>query len=141
MSNGEPAWSRELLDAPHDAADKAGRVQRMFNRIAPRYELINSLFSAGRDAVWRRRAVELAAVREDDDVLDVGCGTGDFARAFLSAGARLVVGCDFAHEMLIRAAGCQGGMGKRSEERAKLARANTEADTGKQVCPCHPSAR
>jgi demethylmenaquinone methyltransferase/2-methoxy-6-polyprenyl-1,4-benzoquinol methylase len=72
----------------------------MFNAIAPRYELINSLFSMGRDAYWRRRAVQLAAVRPDDLVLDIACGTGDFARAFCEAGPRGVVGCDFAHEML-----------------------------------------
>jgi len=76
----------------------------MFNAIAPRYELVNSVFSAGRDAYWRHRAVELAAVQSDDEVLDLASGTGDFARAFASARPRRVVGCDFAHEMLIRAA-------------------------------------
>lgn len=103
-SNGS-AWTPEALAAPHEARDKAGRVRRMFGAIAPRYELINSLFSAGRDAYWRRRAVQLAEVRPDDEVLDIACGTGDFARAFSKAGPRAVVGCDFAHEMLARAAG------------------------------------
>jgi len=101
----EPVWTPDLLQAPHEAADKAPRVRRMFNAIAPRYELVNSLFSAGRDAYWRRRAVALAQVRAVDDVVDIACGTGDFARAFSQAGARRVVGCDFAHEMLIRAVG------------------------------------
>ncbi len=99
----EPVWSRGLLASPHAAPDKASRVRRMFNSIAPRYELVNSLFSAGRDAYWRRKAVELAKVQGDDEVLDLACGTGDFARAFGRAGPRRVVGCDFAHEMLIRA--------------------------------------
>lgn len=101
----QPVWSRENLNTPHDAADKAPRVRRMFNAIAPRYELVNTLFSGGRDAYWRRQAVKLAGVRADDEVLDVACGTGDFARAFSLARPRRVVGCDFAHEMLIRAAG------------------------------------
>lgn len=100
----EPVWTPDLLQSPHEAADKAPRVRRMFNAIAPRYELVNTLFSAGRDAYWRRKAVELAKVRADDEVLDIACGTGDFARAFTQAGPRSVVGCDFAHEMLIRAA-------------------------------------
>jgi len=100
----EPAWTPELLQSPHEDADKAPRVRRMFNAIAPRYELVNTLFSAGRDAYWRRRAVELAEVRGDDDVLDIACGTGDFARAFAEARPRRVVGCDFANQMLIRAA-------------------------------------
>ncbi|MEK6799905.1 MAG: ubiquinone/menaquinone biosynthesis methyltransferase [Planctomycetota bacterium] len=100
-----PAWTDDLLASPHEAADKASRVRAMFNAIAPRYELVNTVFSAGRDASWRRHAVQLAGVRPDDDVLDVACGTGDFARAFLRGGARSVTGCDFAHEMLLRAAG------------------------------------
>ena len=101
----KPVWTPELLQSPHESADKAPRVRRMFNAIAPRYELVNSLFSAGRDAYWRRRAVQFAQVRADDEVLDIACGTGDFARAFSQAGPRRVVGCDFAHQMLIRAAG------------------------------------
>ncbi len=155
MPHTEPAWTPELLDAPHDVPDKAGRVRRMFNGIAQRYELINSLFSMGRDASWRRRAVELAGACNDDQVLDIGCGTGDFARAFASAGAKTVIGCDFAHEMLVRAAGSKAratprkpkpadqlsGMTKRSEERAKLARALMQEGMGKQVCPCRPTAR
>lgn len=100
----ERIWTDDLLGSPHGAPDKSSRVRRMFNAIAPRYELINSLFSFRQDAYWRRRAVELADVRADDDVLDVACGTGDFARAFCQGGPRRVVGCDFAHEMLIRAA-------------------------------------
>ncbi|MDO8630381.1 MAG: class I SAM-dependent methyltransferase, partial [Phycisphaerales bacterium] len=100
----ERIWTDELLGSPHGAPDKSSRVRRMFNAIAPRYELINSLFSFRQDAYWRRRAVQLAALRGGDDVLDVACGTGDFARAFSQARPRRVVGCDFAHEMLIRAA-------------------------------------
>lgn len=105
MFNSEPAWTAELLQSPHTAPDKASRVRCMFNAIAPRYELINSLFSVGCDKSWRRRSVQLARVRADDRVLDVACGTGDFARSFARAGSRLVVGCDFAHEMLRRATG------------------------------------
>lgn len=105
----QPAWTADLLDAPHEAPDKSVRVRRMFNSIARRYELVNSLTSAGRDRAWRRRAVRLAAVRSDDAVIDVACGTGDFARAFSIAGAGLVVGCDFAREMLTLAVGRSDG--------------------------------
>ncbi len=105
MASDEPVWKAELLRAPHEAPDKAARVRRMFNGIAPRYELVNSLFSVGLDSAWRRKAVQLAAVCKDDVCLDVACGTGDFARSFASAGVRAVVGCDFAHRMLMRAVG------------------------------------
>lgn len=103
MVQSPQIWTDDLLNAPHEVTDKAGRVRSMFNAIAPRYELVNTVFSAGRDAAWRRKAVQLAAVRPDDVVADIACGTGDFARAFMFAGAGRVVGCDFAHEMLVHA--------------------------------------
>lgn len=98
-------WTEESLAAPHTAVDKARRVQGMFNAIARSYERINRLFSFGRDATWRRDTVRLAKVTATDVVLDVACGTGDMARAVRRAGAWLVVGCDFAHEMLKLAVG------------------------------------
>lgn len=103
MSEG-PVWTDDLLRDPHGVADKASRVRSMFNSIAPRYERTNTVCSAGRDAAWRRTAVQLAEITRDDDVLDIACGTGDFVRAFERSGPRSVVGCDFAHEMLLRAA-------------------------------------
>jgi len=96
-------WPDEILTAPHDVRDKAARVRSMFNAIAPRYELVNTVFSGRRDAAWRRRAVELADVRSDDVVLDVACGTGDLSRALARLRPAMVVGCDFAWEMLVRA--------------------------------------
>jgi len=104
MTQDERGWTAGLLHEPHGARDKADRVQHMFNAIAPRYELVNRLFSLGRDRSWRRRAVRMAKVRTDDDVLDIACGTGDFARSFAAAAPRSVVGCDFAKEMLALAA-------------------------------------
>jgi len=109
MRKSESAWTAELLQSPHTAPDKASRVRRMFNAIAPRYEFVNSLFSVGCDRSWRRRAVQLARVRTEDRVLDIACGTGDFARSFARAGIPLVVGSDFAHEMLRRATGRDRG--------------------------------
>lgn len=99
----QPAWTADLLHAPHDAPDKASRVRTMFNAIAPRYELVNALCSGGRDAAWRRKTIRLAGVTAEDDVLDVATGTGDLARAFAKVGPRSIVGTDFAHEMLSRA--------------------------------------
>lgn len=103
MANVPQVWMREALDAPHDQPDKARRVRQMFEEIAPRYQLVNTVFSGGRDAYWRRKTVELASVRDDDDVLDIACGTGGLARAFAKAAPRSVTGVDFAHRMLLRA--------------------------------------
>jgi demethylmenaquinone methyltransferase/2-methoxy-6-polyprenyl-1,4-benzoquinol methylase len=101
----QPIWDDNRLASVHAQADKAVRVRRMFDAIAPTYELVNSLFSAGRDRAWRKKAVRLARVREGDAVLDIACGTGDFLRAFgrWAAGATRLVGTDFSHRMLKQA--------------------------------------
>lgn len=95
-----PVWDNGRLADPHGQPDKAARVRAMFDEIAPTYERVNRVLSAGRDAYWRRRAVEMASIQAADHVLDLACGTGDFARAFAAASPELVVGCDFAERML-----------------------------------------
>ena len=99
-------WDARALRSPHTQVDKATRIRRMFSAIAPTYELVNRVFSVGQDAVWRRRAVELASVARDDCILDLGCGTGSLLRAFAAAAdsPRHLVGGDFARAMLTRAA-------------------------------------
>ena len=99
---GPVLWSGRRLRDPHSVGDKALRVREMFDRIAPTYQRVNRLASAGRDAVWRRALVDMATVRCADRVLDVACGTGDLAGVFREAGAGEVVGLDFAREMLLR---------------------------------------
>ncbi len=80
-----------------------GRIARMFDRIAPTYDLLNHLLSAGVDRAWRRRAVAALAPGSHDRVLDVCTGTGDLALALLDAGAGTVEGCDFSEAMIGRA--------------------------------------
>jgi len=95
------AWSTgDLAGNPHEVADKADRVERMFASIAHRYDLNNRLHSLWRDQAWRRAAVALADVRTEDDVLDMACGTGDLAVKLAEAGAQTVVGMDFTEAML-----------------------------------------
>jgi len=100
-------WDTARLADPHAQPDKADRVRQMFDAIAPTYELVNTVASGARDARWRREMVRLAAVRSDDVLLDVACGTGDVARVFAAAQPRpaRVIGLDFAGAMLARAAG------------------------------------
>ncbi len=74
----------------------------MFDDIAPTYERVNTLASAGRDRGWRRETVRLAEVTPADRVLDIACGTGDLAEAFARAGIERIVGIDFASQMLLR---------------------------------------
>jgi demethylmenaquinone methyltransferase / 2-methoxy-6-polyprenyl-1,4-benzoquinol methylase len=77
-------------------------VRTMFDRIAPVYDAMNHVMTAGLDIRWRRLAAE-AAVRPGDRVLDAACGTGDLAIADLKAGAGRVTGLDFSPKMLERA--------------------------------------
>lgn len=83
-------------------ADRARYVRAMFASIAPRYDVMNALMTAGRHRAWRRLAAR-ALVRPGDRVVDVGCGTGDLAFALAEAGAGAVLGVDFAAPMVARA--------------------------------------
>jgi demethylmenaquinone methyltransferase/2-methoxy-6-polyprenyl-1,4-benzoquinol methylase len=77
-------------------------VRGMFSRIARSYDLLNTVLSAGLDRYWRRRTVELMAIKPGDSVLDVACGTG----MLLLEEARVVglgghiTGADFCPPML-----------------------------------------
>ncbi len=93
-------WGTAELDRPHDQPDKAERVRQMFDHIAPTYERINALASAGQDRRWRRATVRLAGVRPGDRVLDIACGTGDLVRSFSRTRPAAIVGLDFAGGML-----------------------------------------
>jgi demethylmenaquinone methyltransferase / 2-methoxy-6-polyprenyl-1,4-benzoquinol methylase len=77
-------------------------VQRMFDHIAPVYDGMNRVMTAGLDQRWRRETVR-EAVRPGDHVLDACCGTGDLAVAADAAGAGHVIGADFSEQMLARA--------------------------------------
>jgi demethylmenaquinone methyltransferase / 2-methoxy-6-polyprenyl-1,4-benzoquinol methylase len=74
----------------------------MFGRVAKRYDLLNTVMTAGLHHSWRRRAVERAEVSPGDSVLDVCCGTGDLALELAGqvAPGGHVVGCDFSEPML-----------------------------------------
>jgi demethylmenaquinone methyltransferase / 2-methoxy-6-polyprenyl-1,4-benzoquinol methylase len=76
-------------------------VRGMFDRIAPVYDVMNRVMTAGLDRRWRRLAVR-EVVWPGDRVLDACCGTGDFAVEAERRGGR-VVGLDFSERMLERA--------------------------------------
>ena len=83
--------------------DKSGeRIAGMFDAIAPRYDFLNHLLSAGIDRRWRRKAIQSLALTGRERVLDLCTGTADLAIAAMAArpGARSVVGIDFAAAML-----------------------------------------
>jgi demethylmenaquinone methyltransferase / 2-methoxy-6-polyprenyl-1,4-benzoquinol methylase len=85
-----------------DSAHFAEQVNRMFDRIADRYDLLNSVMTAGLHHRWRRRAADRAELAPGDAALDVCCGTGDLTLELASRVSPdgYVVGCDFSEPML-----------------------------------------
>lgn len=77
-------------------------VQSMFDRIAGRYDLLNTVLSGGIDAGWRRRAAAATGLRRGGRGLDVACGSGKLSLELLRrAGPEgEVVGLDFSAAML-----------------------------------------
>jgi demethylmenaquinone methyltransferase/2-methoxy-6-polyprenyl-1,4-benzoquinol methylase len=79
----------------------ATAVQAMFDRIARRYDLLNTVLSFGTDASWRRRAAMAAGPPPDGRALDVACGSGKLTGELRRLAADgLVVGLDFSGRML-----------------------------------------
>jgi demethylmenaquinone methyltransferase / 2-methoxy-6-polyprenyl-1,4-benzoquinol methylase len=80
-------------------SERVAKVNRLFTRIARRYDLLNDIQSFGLHRLWKRRVVELARVNAGGRALDVCCGTGDIAFALASRGAG-TIGLDFNESML-----------------------------------------
>ena len=98
---------------PTPAAERtADGVRRMFDRVAPRYDLANTVFSLGQDRAWRQAAARAAGLADGQSAVDVACGTGALTRELAaSAPGAAVLGVDFSWEMVRRAAGPPGPPG------------------------------
>jgi demethylmenaquinone methyltransferase / 2-methoxy-6-polyprenyl-1,4-benzoquinol methylase len=101
-----------MIGAPDKAPD---RIAGMFDAIAPRYDLLNHVLSAGIDRRWRVRAIDALQLTGRETLLDVCTGTADVAlEARREVRAARVIGVDFAGAMLslglrkVRAAGQAG---------------------------------
>jgi len=81
--------------------ERAMYVQSMFTQIAKRYDLMNRLMTGGQDIRWRKRVVELARLKPNSSLLDLGTGTGDLAREALAQFPQSkVIAADFTLEMM-----------------------------------------
>ena len=87
---------------PYNAEEsKKAQVERMFDKIAPRYDFLNRLLSLGIDVWWRKRALRYLKNRPSAELLDVATGTADVAiMAARMLGSRRIVGIDIANQML-----------------------------------------
>ncbi|MGE0602085.1 MAG: ubiquinone/menaquinone biosynthesis methyltransferase [Dehalococcoidia bacterium] len=96
-----------MLPAPEE---KAASVRAMFDRIAPRYDRVNRLMTFSADQRWRRALVDRLEIGPGDRVLDLACGTGDFAEHCRKRAAE-TVGLDFSRGMLLAANERTPGLG------------------------------
>lgn len=92
----------DTINSNRQSPDFAGQVNRMFDRVATKYDLLNSVMTAGLHHRWREQAAERTELRPGDAALDICCGTGDLALelALRVAPEGHVVGCDFSEPML-----------------------------------------
>jgi demethylmenaquinone methyltransferase/2-methoxy-6-polyprenyl-1,4-benzoquinol methylase len=81
--------------------ERAAYVQNMFTRIARHYDLMNRLMTGGQDIRWRKQVIQLARLKDNSTLLDLGAGTGDLAREALAQAPRAkVIAADFTLEMM-----------------------------------------
>jgi demethylmenaquinone methyltransferase/2-methoxy-6-polyprenyl-1,4-benzoquinol methylase len=92
----------DTINDNRSSPDFAGQVNRMFDRVAGRYDALNAVMTAGLHHRWRERAADRAELTPGDSALDVCCGTGDLALELVSRVTPdgRVVGCDFSEPML-----------------------------------------
>lgn len=121
--------------AEQSVPDKSpNRIAGMFDAIAPRYDLLNRVLSAGIDQRWRARAIRSLRLVDTDMLLDICTGTADVALAGRAAGASHVLGVDFSGAMLslglakVRAAGQDGRITLVRGDAMQLPVASSSAD-------------
>jgi demethylmenaquinone methyltransferase / 2-methoxy-6-polyprenyl-1,4-benzoquinol methylase len=92
-----------VLPSPTPGAPERAAVRSMFDRIAPRYDLLNRLLSGGIDARWRRACVDFLAPAPGARVLDLCTGTADLLIEALKRDPQAQgAGVDLSAEMLVR---------------------------------------
>ncbi len=74
-------------------------IQKMFSKIARRYDFVNHTLSLGMDFYWWRRMAQISGAAPRKLFLDVAAGTGDSSIAIARLGAE-VISTDFTHNML-----------------------------------------
>lgn len=65
-----------------DEQEKARHVRSVFDSVAPKYDVMNDLMSAGLHRVWKKYTIAVANPQQGDQVLDIAGGTGDLSLAF-----------------------------------------------------------
>lgn len=80
--------------------ERKNNVKRIFDSISFRYDFLNHTLSFGLDFYWRKKALKLTSLNNKSVLLDVACGTGDFAIAAKKLGVENIFGVDYSKNML-----------------------------------------
>ena len=102
---------------------RPGDVAAMFDKVAPRYDLLNDVLSLGQDRWWRKVVAKAVGARAGEVVLDLAAGTGTSSVTFTASGAACVA-CDFSLGML------RAGMGRLGAQRARAQSASPASPGG-----------
>ena len=93
--------SVEKLTPYNSGENKGKQIEKMFNAIAFRYDIMNRLISLGQDKRWRRKAISILKPNSPKTILDIATGTGDMAIKIHSMLAPCrVTGCDISEGMM-----------------------------------------
>ena len=79
---------------------KKKQVAEMFNNISHKYDFLNHFLSGGIDIIWRKKAVKILKETNPKLILDVACGTGDFALESVKINPEKIYGVDISSGML-----------------------------------------
>lgn len=93
-----------MIKTPDPGKRSSRDVQRMFDNVAPTYDLLNALLSFNIEKSWRRKATRQLEKHHFHRVLDMATGTGSFAEQILRKGPQAkssVIGVDFSYQMLL----------------------------------------
>ena len=91
---------REPVTGSGEPDKSPAKIAGMFDAIAARYDLLNTVLSGGLDRYWRRRAIASLRLTGHERLLDVCTGTADVAIGAARQGAARVVGVDFSGSLL-----------------------------------------
>jgi demethylmenaquinone methyltransferase/2-methoxy-6-polyprenyl-1,4-benzoquinol methylase len=84
-----------------EGTNKRSQVRRIFDSISHRYDFLNHFLSAGVDFYWRKKAIQLSGMSSESILLDIACGTGDFAITAKKIGVGNIFGADLSFNMLL----------------------------------------
>ena len=97
MSENQSNLNKKVDDS---ASNKTLRVENMFDRIAPKYDFFNRLFSLRVDLLWRKSLVKWMQSDNPKQILDVATGTGELAITLWKKFRVKITAVDLSQEML-----------------------------------------